>query len=96
MLLITMHEVTIGGKEQLPEDLHLFGKVHERQRGFATFLSLGEALLRIRSYQHYLNSTVAEVGETSWSLVSVSTIDDLSEDEMEMAGVWNVDHLAEG
>jgi hypothetical protein len=90
MLLITMREWSGPGRNMNPEMRSIWGSETDL-RGFVTNLPLGEAIERIDKYSRAYGSR--HIAAIEYRLVSITTIDDLTEEQIRMADTHLVEKL---
>lgn len=93
MLMITMREWFGPSKAGFNGPLDLQQKVEIRLRGFVTEYPLADALRKIRRYQEAFNKRYAAGSAIEFELLSVTTIDHLPEDVVEISGAVHVEKL---
>lgn len=90
MLLLTMYEWLGPGKRMTPEQREK-AFTQERVHGFVTRLSLGAAIEQISAYQEAFNQH--HLMAVNLRLVAVSTIEDLTDSQIEKADLEIVERL---
>lgn len=94
MLLITMHEWHGPSQQQIAR-AEPRPKVETRLRGFVTRLPLGAALLRIRDYEEAFRQRFQGISALNYDLISVSQIDDLTDEQIDASRAAYVEKLAQ-
>lgn len=92
MLLITMREWLGPGRRMSTEE-NLKWKEKVRHSGFVTRLPLGEAIERIKQYSDAYKARYPLAVE--FELISVSEIDYLTDEQIEISGAVFVEKLAQ-
>lgn len=90
MLLITMHEWLGPGRKLSPEQAHKV-ESYMQPRSFVTALPLGAAIERIADHQRVFNTQSLLAIELT--LVNVIQIDDLTSEQIIMAGAEYIESL---
>jgi len=94
MLLLTMREWFGPASRRDPRLIKMNTEVG--QCAFVTRLPLGDALERIRAYEEAYNTRYARANALQFTLLTVVTIDDLDERQIEIARVVLVETLHSG